>query len=153
MMNKFTMPNPPDWSEALLEGLSPVFMALIDDSHLHSGRVFQESFDHTTHLRLCIISESFEGKTRLERHQLVLLFLHDIPWSLSIKALSLKEATERAPDFALCPSFPSCFAWKRLNHPKMGSGLYCYPKESLEDPIEGVLGLMQSAMMCAKKKA
>ncbi len=51
--------------------LHPEMLQIINESHLHAGH--QEQFDGTgeTHLRLHVVSEAFNGKSRVERHRMI----------------------------------------------------------------------------------
>lgn len=54
----------------LEEALSPVSLAVIDESHQHHGHGgWREGGE--THFRVRIVSEAFAGRSRLERHRLV----------------------------------------------------------------------------------
>lgn len=49
--------------------LAPEALEIVNESHLHAGH--QETFDGTgeTHLRIRIVSDAFEGLSRIERHR------------------------------------------------------------------------------------
>lgn len=55
----------------LRKAFDPVSLEVIDESHLHAGH--QEAFDGTgeTHLRIRIISNAFDGMSRVARHRAV----------------------------------------------------------------------------------
>ncbi len=69
-----------------------------DESHLHAGH---KEAGAGGHYKVTIVSDIFEGMSRLARHQKVLeLFKNDIPFpihALSIKALTRSELEESAP--------------------------------------------------------
>lgn len=54
----------------LERALTPVRLAVIDESHQHHGHAgWREGGE--THFRVDIVSQAFAGKSRLERHRLV----------------------------------------------------------------------------------
>jgi BolA protein len=56
----------------LTAALSPVFLELTDDSAAHRGHVGAASYkDGESHFVLHVVSASFEGLSRVKRHQLV----------------------------------------------------------------------------------
>lgn len=155
---RVTMPKPPVWSEALLEKFSPVFLALIDDSHLHAGRA------KGTHWRVCIISDDFENSSRLQRHQAVFKSLQKKPWSLSLKTLTVSEGARLLPQeyaSALCVSDAREYTWKQMACSSgttiSGATIWCYlpkqgpkqgPKNGLEFSCEDLLKWMQASIQC-----
>jgi BolA family transcriptional regulator, general stress-responsive regulator len=54
----------------LTEAFTPESLRVVDESHLHAGHAGDRPGGET-HFRLYIVSESFRGKTRLERHRLI----------------------------------------------------------------------------------
>lgn len=61
----------------LTDGLSPIHLTIIDESARHAGHIHRMGqpghADHVgeTHFKIEIISETFTGKSRLDRHRLV----------------------------------------------------------------------------------
>lgn len=53
---------------ALKEGLSPQWLQVIDDSHLHAGHAGAKEGRHFT---VRVASELFRGRPRIARHRLV----------------------------------------------------------------------------------
>ena len=55
----------------LKAALSPDRLEVINESHLHAGH--QAHFDGTgeSHFRIKIVSQTFAGKSRLERHRMI----------------------------------------------------------------------------------
>ena len=55
--------------EKIRRELAPQSLEIVNESHLHAGH--QESFDGTgeTHLRIRIVSDAFEGLSRVDRHR------------------------------------------------------------------------------------
>lgn len=82
--------------EALLvQHLQPLSIAIVDDSHLHAGHVGHTSAG-ASHLTLNIVSDHFQGLSRVARHRLVYDVLVD--WMKSdIHALVInaKTSTEK----------------------------------------------------------
>lgn len=57
-------------TEKLTQGLSPVALKVIDESHHHAGHGHHHA-EGETHFRVEVISEKFEGKSRIDRHRLI----------------------------------------------------------------------------------
>ena len=76
----------------LTETLSPTFIEVLDDSQAHAGH--QGSQSGAGHFYLTIASDQFEGKTRIQRHQLVYKQLGDM-MKAEIHALSIKAFTPK----------------------------------------------------------
>jgi BolA protein len=60
-----------DWITATLEErLDPTRLVVEDESHRHAGHAgWREGGE--THFRIDVVSQAFEGKTRVERHRLI----------------------------------------------------------------------------------
>ena len=54
----------------LTEAFTPQSLKVVDESHQHEGHAGHRPGGQT-HFRVYIVSESFEGKTRLERHRMI----------------------------------------------------------------------------------
>lgn len=54
----------------LREAFSPESLEVTDESHLHEGHAGHRPGGET-HFRVYIVSPSFEGKSRVERHRMV----------------------------------------------------------------------------------
>jgi len=57
-------------TDKLTRAFAPQSLAVEDESHLHAGHAGHRP-EGQTHYRVYIVSDSFSGKTRLERHRLV----------------------------------------------------------------------------------
>lgn len=57
----------------LTEGLSPISLKVIDESHHHAGHAHPGDKRHgnESHFRVEVVSAAFTGKSRVERHRLV----------------------------------------------------------------------------------
>lgn len=57
----------------LTEGLSPISLKVIDESHHHAGHGHPGDKRHgnESHFRVEVVSAAFDGKSRVERHRLV----------------------------------------------------------------------------------
>ncbi len=55
----------------LNETFSPVRLNVIDESHMHAGHQPGITGTGETHMRVQIVSESFSGKSRVDRHRAV----------------------------------------------------------------------------------
>ena len=60
-----------DWMiRTLQERLHPTSLSVVDESHQHVGHTgWREGGE--THFRIDIMSEAFEGRSRVERHRMV----------------------------------------------------------------------------------
>jgi BolA family transcriptional regulator, general stress-responsive regulator len=60
-----------DWIDARLrERLSPISLSVVDESHQHVGHAgWREGGE--THFSIDIVSATFAGKSRVERHRIV----------------------------------------------------------------------------------
>lgn len=60
-----------DWITATLQArLDPTRLTVEDESHQHIGHAgWREGGE--THFRIDVVSEAFEGKSRVERHRMV----------------------------------------------------------------------------------
>jgi BolA family transcriptional regulator, general stress-responsive regulator len=54
----------------LREAFTPESLDVIDESHLHEGHAGHRPGGET-HFRIYIVSDAFEGKSRVERHRLI----------------------------------------------------------------------------------
>ncbi|MEW5726214.1 MAG: BolA family protein [Pseudomonadota bacterium] len=54
----------------LAEGLRPIRLAVVDDSHRHAGHAGSNP-EGESHFSIEIVSEAFAGKSRVERHRMV----------------------------------------------------------------------------------
>jgi BolA family transcriptional regulator, general stress-responsive regulator len=54
----------------LREAFSPQSLDVTDESHLHEGHSGHRPGGET-HFRVYIVSEAFEGKSRIERHRMI----------------------------------------------------------------------------------
>ena len=65
----------PDIETVLRAALAPVELAVQDDSHLHAGHAGARE---GRHFSVRIVSDRFNGLSRLARHRLVYDSLHDL---------------------------------------------------------------------------
>ena len=82
-------------SKKISSTLSPINLEIVNESHLHAGH--QESFDGSgeTHLRIKIVSEAFEGMSRVNRHRAINeLVLEEIEQGLHAIAIEAKAPSE-----------------------------------------------------------
>jgi BolA family transcriptional regulator, general stress-responsive regulator len=54
----------------LREAFTPESLDVMDESHLHEGHAGHRPGGET-HFRIYIVSDAFEGKSRIERHRLI----------------------------------------------------------------------------------
>jgi BolA family transcriptional regulator, general stress-responsive regulator len=57
-------------TEKLTSAFSPQSLEVVDESHLHAGHAGSREGGQT-HYRVYIVSNAFEGKSRLDRHRMV----------------------------------------------------------------------------------
>ena len=57
-------------TEKLTEAFAPQSLKVVDESHQHEGHAGHRPGGQT-HFRVYIVSESFKGKTRVERHRMI----------------------------------------------------------------------------------
>lgn len=57
-------------SKKLQEAFAPERLDVIDESHLHEGHAGHRPGGET-HFRVNIVSDGFEGKSRIERHRMI----------------------------------------------------------------------------------
>lgn len=80
----------PTIERVLKEKLAPLYLEVIDESHLHAGHAGARGGGH---YRATIVSEAFEGKSRVERQRMVYDLLSEPMRSGAIHALSLTTRT------------------------------------------------------------
>jgi BolA protein len=56
--------------EKLARAFAPLRLEVIDESHQHEGHAGHREGGET-HFRVHIVSEAFQGKSRIERHRMV----------------------------------------------------------------------------------
>jgi len=82
----------------LNEAFAPESLDVTDESHLHEGHAGHRPGGET-HFRLYIVSQAFEGKSRIERHRMINTVLAaelaDTVHALAIKAQAPGETTGR----------------------------------------------------------
>ena len=91
-------------SSKLSEALSPEFIEVINESHLHNTPVDSES-----HFKVIIVCQAFNGKLPVKRHQLVYGILAD-ELSSQVHALALHTYTpeEWSDRHQQAPASPDC---------------------------------------------
>jgi len=75
---------------ALEQKFEPEYLDVVDESHLHEGHAGAQS--GKGHFRVVIVSVTFAGMSRLQRHQAVFRALGDL-MDTEIHALSIQPAT------------------------------------------------------------
>ena len=89
--------------DRLVEGLSPVYLTVENESYMHSVPA-----DSETHFRIVVVADAFEGRKQVQCHQAVYGLLNDMIGK-PIHALALHtygrdewDATQKAPDSPAC---------------------------------------------------
>lgn len=81
-------------TKKLSEAFAPESLDVTDESHLHEGHAGHRPGGET-HFRIYIVSQAFEGKSRIERHRMInTLLAAELAGSvhaLALKALSPGE--------------------------------------------------------------
>lgn len=81
-------------TQRLQQGLAPVHLEVIDDSHRHAGHA--GAADGRGHFTVLVVSQRFEGLGTLKRHKLVYEVVGDMMTTdihaLSIQALAPGES-------------------------------------------------------------
>ena len=57
-------------TEKLTSAFSPQSLNVVDESHLHAGHAGSREGGQT-HYRVYIVSDAFEGKSRVDRHRMI----------------------------------------------------------------------------------
>jgi BolA protein len=57
-------------TEKLTKAFAPQSLRVVDESHLHAGHAGSRPGGET-HYRVYIVSEAFQGKSRIERHRMI----------------------------------------------------------------------------------
>ncbi len=57
-------------TKKLTDAFAPQSLTVLDESHLHEGHAGHRPGGET-HFRIYIVSDSFRGKTRIERHRMI----------------------------------------------------------------------------------
>lgn len=77
--------------QKLIEAFAPARLEIVDESHHHEGHAGSRP-EGESHFKVAVVSESFEGKSRVERQQMVYRALA-AEMKTDIHALSLKTLT------------------------------------------------------------
>lgn len=89
---------------ALSAGLQPQFMALVNESHMHSVPANSE-----THFKAVLVADAFEGKRSVARHQMVYkLLAEQLAGPVHALALHTYTAEEWADREQGAPDSPDC---------------------------------------------
>ncbi|WP_027859635.1 BolA family protein [Marinobacterium jannaschii] len=95
----------------LQAGLNVLHMEIENESHMHSGPATD------SHFKLTLVSDDFEGKRLVQRHQLIFGLLSD-EMQNPIHALSMHLYTQaewQARNGAI-PSSPECMGGSKADH-------------------------------------
>jgi BolA protein len=57
-------------TQKLTEAFAPESLRIVDESHLHAGHAGHRPGGET-HFRVTIVSQSFSGKSRIDRHRMI----------------------------------------------------------------------------------
>jgi BolA protein len=57
-------------TEKLIEAFAPQSLKVVDESHQHEGHAGHQAGGET-HFRVYIVSDAFQGKSRVERHRMI----------------------------------------------------------------------------------
>lgn len=76
-----------------LLALSPTHLMVSDDSHHHAGHAGNPDGKGQTHFTVEIVSEAFRGKSRVQRHRMVMDLARPLWDETTLHALVLKTLT------------------------------------------------------------
>ena len=78
----------------LTAALAPKSLEVIDESHRHAGHGHHHP-DGETHFRVEIVSDAFEGTSRIERHRMInALLAEELASRVHALAISARAASE-----------------------------------------------------------
>ncbi|CAA0114689.1 DNA-binding transcriptional regulator BolA [BD1-7 clade bacterium] len=93
-----------DIEQKLTGALTPVYLEIVNESHMHSVPVNSE-----THFKVTAVAEAFSGKRKVARHQLVYGELkQELAGPVHALALHLYTPEEWAERQMLSPDSPNC---------------------------------------------
>ncbi len=75
--------------QKLKEAFHPLFLEVIDQSHLHEGHEGKPSHSET-HFNITIVSAAFKGLSRLTTHQKIYAVLHEEVSKIHALSISAK---------------------------------------------------------------
>ncbi len=79
----------------LTAALAPKSLEVIDESHRHAGHGHHHHPDGETHFRVEIVSDAFEGKSRIERHRMInALLAEELASRVHALAISARATSE-----------------------------------------------------------
>ncbi|CAG8454878.1 15991_t:CDS:2 [Acaulospora morrowiae] len=79
----------------LTQSLQPTTLEIVNESSLHANHYEMKDVDsRETHFRVSVVSENFEGKSLLQRHQIIYKLL-DEELKAGLHALSIKAKTPK----------------------------------------------------------
>ncbi|KAJ3236986.1 hypothetical protein HDU81_010130 [Chytriomyces hyalinus] len=82
-------------TQKLTAALTPSSLELIDNSHLHASHAaMRGSTDKETHFDLKIVSNQFQGKTAVQRHQIIYKLLDVELKEKGLHALQISAKTD-----------------------------------------------------------
>ena len=91
VINEMTATRAQKIEKAVRDGLEPEFLELRDDSALHEGHS-GSSPEGETHFHLIVVSQKFEGCSRVQRQRMVYKLLDEV-FQAGLHALSLETMT------------------------------------------------------------
>mmetsp|Transcript_5762 Transcript_5762/g.13330 ORF Transcript_5762/g.13330 Transcript_5762/m.13330 type:complete len:154 (+) Transcript_5762:188-649(+) len=80
-----------------VQALEPSFLSLVDDSAAHQGHSGAAGYSGESHFIMHIVSDKFDGMSRVKRHQAVFSALGDL-MTTKIHALNIKAQTHAEYD-------------------------------------------------------
>lgn len=96
--------------QCVAQVFAPVHLELVNESHMHSVPPGSES-----HFKLVLVSESFEGKRLVARHQQVYGALGDIMQQIHALALHTYTPSEWQQQ-GIAPASPQCKGGSKHDH-------------------------------------
>lgn len=84
-------------TKKLSEAFAPESLDVTDESHLHEGHAGHRPGGET-HFRIYIVSQAFEGKSRVERHRMInALLAGELAGSVHALAMKVLTPGEQGP--------------------------------------------------------
>lgn len=94
--------------QKLRESFRPLYIEVLNESHLHGGAPRDPNRVRETHYKAVIVADAFVGKGQVQRHQQVYKALGDFMTRIHALGLHTFTAVEWAARGAVAPLSPVC---------------------------------------------
>ena len=92
----------------LRDAFQPLYLEVVNESHLHGGAPRDPDRVRETHYKAVIVADIFAGKALVQRHQLVYKTLGNVMSRIHALGLHTFTAPEWAARGAIAPVSPVC---------------------------------------------